>query len=171
MLYHLKKDRAILFMKNTYFESPDNISYRDFTKPSVFLAGSIEQGKAVDWQSLAKEELIKNNFVVFNPRRQDWNAELPQTYVNAQMNQQICWEDNAMKNADAILMYLQPGTLSPISLFEFGKHLKSDKIIMICPEGFWRKANVDYECATNNVPQFDTLEEAINYLKNNIRLI
>lgn len=151
-------------MLKNYFESPDNIAYRDFTKKSIFLAGSIEQGKAIDWQAIASAKLLEEGFNVLNPRRKDWDETWVQEYINPQMNQQIGWEDNAMKAAEYIIIYLQPGTHSPISLFEFGKYLTSGKVVMICPEGFWRKANVDYECATYGVPQFDSVDEAIIYL-------
>jgi hypothetical protein len=153
-------------MIGNYFESPQNIAYRDFTKKSVFLAGSIEQGKAVDWQADAARSLQINGFNVFNPRRNDWDSSWKQEFVDPQMNQQIGWEDNALNLADYIIFYLQPGTQSPISLFEFGKFLHSGKVLMVCPKGFWRKANVDFECAKYNVPQFDTVDEAIIYLTN-----
>lgn len=151
-------------METTYFESPSNISYRDHNKPSVFLAGSIEQGKAIDWQQSSANSFIEKGFVVFNPRRKDWDATWKQEFVDPRMNQQIGWEDNAMNIADYILIYFQPNTLSPISLFEFGKHLTSGKEVVVCPEGFWRKANVDFECAKYNVPQFDTITDAIQYI-------
>jgi len=151
-------------MNTSYFESPSNISYRDHNKPSVFLAGSIEQGKAIDWQAASANSFIEKGFVVFNPRRKDWDANWKQEFVDPQMNQQIGWEDNAMNMADHILIFLQPNTLSPISLFEFGKHLTSGKVVMVCPTGFWRKANVDFECAKYNVPQFDTITDAIQYI-------
>jgi hypothetical protein len=154
-------------MIGNYFESPQNIAYRDFTKKSVFLAGSIEQGKAIDWQADAAGSLQAKGFNVFNPRRRDWDPTWKQEFVDPQMNQQIGWEDNALNLADYIILYLQPGTQSPISLFEFGKFIHSGKVLMVCPQGFWRKANVDFECAKYNVPQFDTVEEAIIYLTNN----
>jgi hypothetical protein len=149
---------------NNYFESPSNIAYRNFSLTSVFLAGSIEQGKAEDWQSKITGTLIMKGFTVFNPRRKDWDSSWKQDYVDPQMNQQIGWEDNALNQADYIIIYLQPGTMSPISLYEFGKFIHSGKILMVCPEGFWRKANVDYECAKYNVPQFDSVEAAVSYL-------
>ena len=151
-------------MDRTYFEPPSNISYRDHNKPSVFLAGSIEQGEAINWQPATANSFIEKGFVVFNPRRKDWDASRKQEFVDPYMYQQIGWEDNAMNMADHILIYLQPKTLSPIALFEFGKHLTSGKVIMVCPEGFWRKPNVDFECAKYNVPQFDRLTDAIQYI-------
>lgn len=149
-----------------YFESPSNIAYRNFNTKSVFLAGSIEQGKAEDWQSKIRDTLLMKGYTVFNPRRKDWDPSWKQNYVDPQMNQQIGWEDNALNQADYIIFYLQPGTMSPISLYEFGKFVHSGKVLMVCPEGFYRKANVDYECAKYNVPQFDSVEAAVSYLDN-----
>jgi hypothetical protein len=62
-------------------------------------------------------------------------------------------------------MYFDPNTTSPISLLELGLHAKSKKMIVCCPEGFWRKGNVDIVCKTYNVHQVDTLDDIINYLK------
>jgi GDPmannose 4,6-dehydratase/GDP-4-dehydro-6-deoxy-D-mannose reductase len=38
---------------------------------NIFLAGSIEMGKAIDWQTDMSEFFSKNNWGVFNPRRKD----------------------------------------------------------------------------------------------------
>lgn len=154
---------------NNYFESPNNIAYRDFSKKSVFLAGSIEQGKAIDWQTETSQLLLENGFNVFNPRRKDWDSSWKQEYTDPQMNQQIGWEANALEHADYIIFFLQPGTYSPISLYEFGKFIHSGKCLMVCPEGFWRKANVDFECSQYNIPQFDSIDEAVLYLTNKFK--
>ena len=51
------------------YKPPMNISKRDMSIQYVFLAGSIEMGKATDWQSEMTEFFIKEGFGVFNPRR------------------------------------------------------------------------------------------------------
>lgn len=153
-------------MNNTVFLPPSNIAYRDHNKKSVFLAGSIEMGKAENWQKAATDLFVENGFVVFNPRREDWDSTWIQSHENPQFLQQVHWEDTALEAADHIIVYLQPGTLSPISIGEVYLHAKSNKMVVICPEGFWRKGNIDYVCFRYNVPQFHTVEEAMNYLIN-----
>ena len=61
-------------------------------------------------------------------------------------------------------MYFDPNTTSPISLLELGLHAKSKKMIVCCPEGFWRKGNVDIVCENFYIPTFNSLDELIKSL-------
>ena len=128
------------------FLPPKNIAQRDRSKKSIFLAGSIEMGKAEDWQRNLSELLISKNFNVFNPRRKDWDSSWVQTYKNPQFSQQVRWELNALDKADCIIMYLDPNTISPISLLELGLFAHCRKMMVVCPEGFFRKGNVEVVC-------------------------
>jgi hypothetical protein len=141
------------------YTPPDNISKRDRNKKSVFLAGSIEQGKAEDWQSIMAEFFISCDYNVFNPRRKDYDSSWKQEFDNPQFFQQVSWELNALDKADFILLYLVPQTLSPISLYEFGRYSTSGKMAVVCPEGFWRKGNIEVACHKDNIPLFDSLDE------------
>jgi len=48
---------------------------------------------------------------------------------------------------DLIIINLIPGTYSPISLLEIGLftnlYSNNDNMIICCPEGFWRKGNIE----------------------------
>jgi len=66
-----------------------------------------------------------------------------------------------LEMADTILLYFDPKTKSPISLLELGLFAKSGKMMVCCPEGFWRKGNVDIVCERYRIPQFESLEELI----------
>jgi len=57
------------------YKPPMNISKRDMDKNHVFLAGSIEMGKAEDWQSEMTKFFNELDWGVFNPRRDDWDCE------------------------------------------------------------------------------------------------
>lgn len=125
---------------------------------SVFLAGSIEMGAAEDWQAkltshLAYHEQAKR-IVVLNPRRDDWDSTWVQTIKNRQFRQQVEWELGAMQAAKVIALYFAPGTYSPISLMELGLHATGPKLVVCCPEAFWRKGNVDVVCRWYRVPLF-----------------
>src|ERR1700761_2759886 len=100
------------------FLPPSNIAKRKRNKKSIFLAGSIEMGKAENWQAKVGNFLVSKNFNVFNPRREDWDSSWVQTYKNPHFAQQVRWELNALDKADYIIMYLDPNTISPISLLE-----------------------------------------------------
>ena len=133
-------------------------------KKSVFLAGSIEMGKAEDWQLRLTKLLEHLDIVILNPRRDDWDSSWEQSIKNAKFNQQVAWELHAMEKADLIAMYFSPGTKSPITLLEFGLYARSGKLIVSCPEGFWRKGNVDIVCyayGTQSYPLFEQFTERI----------
>lgn len=143
---------------------PQNIALRCRSKKSVFLAGSIEMGVAEDWQSTIGKWFLSMGWNVFNPRRTDWDSSWIQSYENPQFNQQVSWELNALDKSDVILMYLDPNTKSPISLLELGLHATSKKLYVVCPDGFYRRGNVEMVCSVYDIPLFNTLEEFKNYL-------
>jgi len=134
---------------------------------TVFLAGSIEMGAAENWQDRVKRLMENRRVCLFNPRRDNWDSSWVQSIENDKFVEQVSWELEAMERADHILMYFDPNTKSPISLLELGLHTnptenRPSKLRVVCPEGFWRKGNVDVVCARYKIPQFKTIEEAIS---------
>jgi len=132
--------------------------FTPLTKPSVFLAGSIEQGKAVQWQQKVVSYFKDEDVIILNPRRRDWDSTWKQDIKNPQFRDQVEWELHAMEEADVIAMYFDENTTSPITLLELGLYAQSDKIIVCCPKGFWRKGNVDIVCSRYKVKQVKTLD-------------
>ncbi len=132
---------------------------------SVFLAGSIEMGKAVDWQEYVTRELAHiKRLLVYNPRRDDWDSSWAQEIGNTQFRDQVNWELNHLALAQTIFMYFSPETQSPITLMEFGMYVWNSKLMVCCPEGFWRKGNVDIVCARRNITVYGDLESAVGAL-------
>lgn len=132
---------------------------------TIFLAGSIEMGAAVDWQTMLADEFLGANITFYNPRREEWDSSWTQEITNPQFYQQVNWELNALDAADIIIMFFDPNTKSPISLLELGLYASSGKLLVCCPEGFWRKGNVDIVCDRYSIPTFNSLEALIFYLK------
>lgn len=130
-------------------------------KKSVFLAGSIEMGAAENWQEAVVEGLRSTDLVILNPRRDDWNVSWVQSIDNPHFREQVEWELDALDAATFVAFYFSPGTKSPITLMELGLHVvkNSKKLIVCCPEGFWRKGNVDILCARYGVRQVKSLEQ------------
>ena len=66
-------------------------------------------------------------------------------------------------------MYFDPKTKSPISLLELGLFAKSGKLVVCCPDGFWKKGNVDIVCQRYKVLKIKDLdclkEHIINQFK------
>ena len=126
-------------------------------------------GVAENWQDKVKKLMENRRVCLFNPRRDDWDSSWTQSIENEQFVEQVSWELEAMERAETILMYFDPNTKSPISLLELGlwgnnRGNVPSKLRVVCPEGFWRKGNVDVVCARYQIPQFKTLEEAIEGL-------
>jgi hypothetical protein len=128
---------------------------------SVFLAGSIEMGKAENWQERVVAGLRHVDVLLLNPRRVHWDAAWDQSADNPDFVRQVKWELDALDYADIALMYFAPETRSPISMLELGIHAGRNpgKLIVCCPDGFWRKGNIDIVCARFGIRQVDTLEE------------
>jgi len=135
---------------------------------SVFLAGSIEMGAAEMWQEKAFKYLknkIKPSMgcTVLNPRRDDWDSSWEQDINNPQFYEQVTWEKDGIKAANVVFFYFDPNTKSPITLMELGYVLGKfpNKAVVCCPEGFWRKGNVDVMCSEHGVTVFTGFESAL----------
>ena len=161
--------------------TPDNIPSTSPFAPVLFLAGSIEQGKATNWQQKAIEfysaQQEISDLTIVNPRREVWPSELEQSIQNAEFYFQVSFELQHLEGADAVIMWLEPGTMSPISLFEFGLLTgwasmgALNKLVIGCPNGFWRKGNVEVVTNRYRIQLVDTfsdlLEEGYTMLQRN----
>ena len=135
---------------------------------NVFLAGSIEMGVAEHWQKRVIDALSDKPIRFLNPRRDDWDSSWSQDIHNDEFVEQVIWELTSLEQSHLVIMYFDPKTKSPISLLELGLHAKEQKLIVLCPEGFWRKGNVDVVCEYYGINQVDTFDELIEFLKNHI---
>lgn len=154
-------------MPSTLIHAPHPLPKAD-PRPHVFLAGSIEMGKAVDWQAEVAAALADLECVILNPRRPDWDSSWVQEASNPQFRQQVEWELDALDSANVIALYLAPGTQSPISLLELGLHADYSGLIVCCPAGFWRKGNVDLVCERKGVATTDSLAHLISVVRGRI---
>lgn len=142
------------------FKAPEEITF-SFT--SIFLAGSIEMGKAELWQDTFVKRFADTDCVIYNPRRDDWDSSWEQTKENAQFREQVEWELNALQLSQLIVVYFDPNTQSPITLMELGLHARSAKnMIVCCPEGYFRKGNVDIVCEKYGVKQAKNFDELLS---------
>ena len=153
-----------LIIKNTHpnFIVHQAPTVRDITGKSVFLAGSIENGKAIEWQKDIIELLKPCGITVLNPRRDDWNSSLPQDELNGEVWKQIEWESDGLDRATVIVMFFDPNTISPITLLELGLYAKDKRLVVCCPQEYFRWTNVEFVCRKYGVKQVHTLEELAN---------
>lgn len=120
--------------------------------------------RAHEWQRDVVQRLHETDWIILNPRRGSWDASWEQRVDNEEFRKQVEWELSALERADAILLYFDPATKSPISLLELGLFARSGKLLVVCPEGFWRKGNVDIVCERYGIRQSATIEDALKNL-------
>ncbi|KAJ6595750.1 hypothetical protein DFH09DRAFT_146614 [Mycena vulgaris] len=129
---------------------------------SVFLAGSIEMGAAEDWQTVMTERMLHLPITIFNPRRDDWDSSWKQSASDPQFREQVEWELDQLDRCDVIAMYFDPNTKAPISLLELGLNAATGKMVVCCPDEFYRKGNVEIVCERFKVPLVQNLDQLID---------
>jgi hypothetical protein len=128
---------------------------------AIFLSGSIEMGVASNWQADFEQALRDTDAVILNPRRDEWDDSWEQRIENPQFQAQVEWELAGMERAEVIVVCFVAGTKSPITLLELGLFARSGKLIVYCPEGYWRKGNVDVVCRRYGVKTVNSFEELV----------
>lgn len=135
----------------------------------IFLAGSIEMGVAELWQDRIATDLTHEDVVLFNPRRDNWDASWKQSPTNPEFAEQVNWELNHLNQSEIVVFYFDPGTKSPVTLMELGyvigRRFGKTGIVVCCPDGFWRKGNVEILCARYGVPVVNTYEDLVLKIK------
>lgn len=105
---------------------------------SIFLAGSIEMGKAKPWHDAVASQIARRTnqpIAFYNPRRtEDFTPDMEEA--------QIKWEQERLTSCDYIFMHIQGDTKSPISLLEFGEFIGTGKLFIDVPKDFYRYNNV-----------------------------
>jgi len=137
---------------------------------SVFLAGSIEMGEAENWQKQVERLLENEKGLILNPRRDDWDSSWEQVEGDNEFTRQVVWELWAQDKCDMIIMYFDPNTKAPITLLELGlaAGLYPKKLVVCCPDGFYRKGNVDVTCKWKDVKQVNSIEALVEEVKNRL---
>lgn len=138
----------------------------------IFLAGTIDMGNSLDWQQKTINDFqdlyFEREIIILNPRRKDWDSTWVQIIENEQFSAQVNWELDALEKSNFIIMYFDKNSKSPISLLELGLFADSEKMLVCCEEGFWRKGNIDIVCKRKSIPTFTTLDNLITELKSKI---
>ncbi|MGK0209225.1 MAG: hypothetical protein ACI83O_000495 [Patescibacteria group bacterium] len=119
-----------------YIECPQPLTSEN---TSIFLAGGITGCE--DWQKNIVELLKNQNVTLINPRRANYDFTDPKAE-----EEQITWEYHMLKRANMILFYFPPETLCPITLYELGKALMSNRKIFIAVHpGYKRIRDVEFQ--------------------------
>ena len=142
---------------------PDTIE--EDASQSVFLAGTIDNGISEDWQSTVETSLDDLNVVIFNPRRDEWDSTWEQSITNPMFREQVEWELDGLERVDHIFMYFSPNSKSPITLLELGLMASSRKVIIVCPQGFWRRGNIEIVAYRYAIPVFENMHNELTELR------
>lgn len=153
----------------TVIKAPTPVPYNLRHMESIFLVGSIDMGVAVNWQERVEQELANFDVVICNPRRDDWDSSWVQDISNDKFREQVEWELDHIEGADFVIVYFDPNGPAPITLLELGTisqfRYAGDKVVVCCPEGYWRRGNVQIVCDRYGIPLYETLDDAITALK------
>lgn len=134
---------------------------------SVFLAGSIDMGAALNWQELLCKTYYNSSAVtLYNPRRDDWDSSWTQSLQCAQFVEQVNWELDCIDRADFVFMHITAESKAPISLLEFG-HITAkspEKLIISVEPGFWRRGNIEVVCNRLGIELHESLDWSMHEL-------
>jgi len=140
---------------------------------SIFLGGSIEMNKAEPWQQRLAEDLVDEEVLLLNPRRDDWDSSWVQDPTpGTKFHEQVIWELGAQNYADLLVYYFDPATVSPITLLELGAYGGSDPsaVVVCCPQSYFRYGNVKIFCDTYNIDLVTSYKELVSYLRKSIEI-
>lgn len=144
-----------------------SFTYENETMYRIFLAGSIDMGKAENWQQRLERELdVYTDIVVCNPRRDDWDSTWVQSINNPQFNEQVTWELSNIESSDLVIFYFDPNGQAPITLMELGLCAGLGlNVVVCCPDGYWRKGNVEMICDRFDIPLCSNIDDMINLVR------
>jgi hypothetical protein len=129
---------------------------------SIFLAGSIEMGRAEAWQEKIELALADLPIVILNPRRDEWDTSWEQSIQNGPFREQVEWELDGLEQASVIAVYFAPTTQAPITLLELGLFARTGKLMICCPEGYWRRGNVEVVCSRFGIDLWSDFTEFVD---------
>jgi hypothetical protein len=126
-------------------------------RTSVILYGGIQPEPA--WQTSLTTSLSDLPIDILDPRRDDWDKTWVEDISFPKFREQVEWEIDYAKIADFIVFYFPPGALTPVALLELGLHAGTGKAIVCCPEGFYKRGNVQIVCMKYGVDLLDSLDD------------
>lgn len=161
-------------MKFQHVKAPSRDYVIDGKQTSIFLAGAIDMGNAEDWQTQVARALKKSNnaerYVLFNPRRDDWDSSWVQTPSDLNFNRQVRWELDHLEKADLIVVVFPNESKAPISFLELGLMIgMRKKVIICCGTEFYRRGNLLMLSNRYDIEWADTIEQLVQKIKRNTK--
>ena len=96
---------------------------------------------------------------MYNPYRADWDSSWLEDFNFAPYREQVEWDFDKQDKADIVVVYFHPATQAPVSLLEFGICARvPGKAIVICPDRYWKRGNVQIVCKKFGVEMVDSVD-------------
>ncbi len=103
--------------------------------------------------------LSEAGITIYNPHRADWDSTWREDVNFAPYREQVDWELDKQEKADVVVVYFHPATQAPISLLELGLCARTPgKAIVFCPEGYWKRGNVQIVCRKFDIEMVGSIE-------------
>ena len=141
----------------------------------VFLGGTIEMGKSRDWQQEFVDKVTNHIFsgkqknatsiAILNPRRDNWDSSWEQSIKNKNFKEQVNWEMDMLIFSDIVIFNILPDSKSPVTMLEIGymagmqKHPGHKNVFICCPNGFYRKGNIEIVCERHGFNLYEDEDE------------
>ncbi|PLB39307.1 uncharacterized protein BDW47DRAFT_124622 [Aspergillus candidus] len=126
---------------------------------SVFLAGTTTKVDPTDWREALSASLADTPVTIYNPHRADWDSSWREDIDFAPYREQVEWELEKQDRADVVVLYFHPATQAPVSLLELGLCARvPGKTVVVCPEGYWKRGNVQVVCRRFGIELVDGVE-------------
>lgn len=126
---------------------------------SVFLAGTTSKIDSTDWRETLTSLLSETPLTIYNPYRADWDSTWREEIGFAPYREQVEWELDKQEKADMVIVYFHPASQAPISLLELGLCARTPgKDIAFCPEGYWKRGNVQIVCQKFGIETVESIE-------------
>ena len=127
--------------------------------PSVILYGAIQPDPTKDWQTSLSASLSDLPIAILNPRRDDWDSSWVEDISYPKFKEQVDWEMDYAQVADVIVFYFAPEAMTPVTLLELGLYARTGKAVVCCPEGFYKRGNVQIVCQRYEIELLGSLME------------
>ncbi|GFF56583.1 hypothetical protein IFM62136_03158 [Aspergillus lentulus] len=125
---------------------------------SIFLAGTTNKVDTSDWRETLSTSLSDLSVTIYNPYRSDWDSSWREDIDFPPFREQVEWELDKQDKADIVLIYFHPATQAPVSLLELGICARiPGKAIVVCPEGYWKRGNVQIVCEKYGIEMVDNV--------------
>lgn len=129
----------------------------------IFLAGSICNGNAPNWQNdvstYIEQTWIEEEITIYNPRRDE-------EFVPEMESGHAAWTMSMISLSDYILLHLTGNTGSPISTLELGMFIDDPRLFLSINDDYVRKEVVLYHYNVFGIDQlYDNPNRCIDAMK------